>query len=111
MILSNVEIHRALDDGRLIIEPEPVPRIGVPDNSSPYGTHSVDLRLGAHLRIPRPGPYNFDLGLPNFPEFLERNSEKIVIESARPYILGPNQFILGITLERVALPIDVSPNA
>ena len=26
MILSNIEIHKALDEGRLVIDPEPVPR-------------------------------------------------------------------------------------
>jgi deoxycytidine triphosphate deaminase len=48
MILSNVEIQRALDEGRLIIRPEPSPR-QPPANGvgeCPYNTTSVDLRLG-----------------------------------------------------------------
>ena len=46
MILSSTELHKALDQGRLVIEPEPSPRlptIGGPH--CPYDTHSVDLRL------------------------------------------------------------------
>jgi len=49
MILANVEIQRALDEGRLIIRPEPSPR-QPPANGvgeCPYNTTSVDLRLGA----------------------------------------------------------------
>lgn len=110
MILCNVEIYQALDAKRLVITPEPLPRVALRGERSPYGTHSVDLRLGAQLRIPRPGPYSFDLTLPGFPDFLERNSEQIVIEASRPYILEPGRFVLGITLERVSLPIDAPIN-
>jgi dCTP deaminase len=110
MILSNVELHLALDAKRLVIDPEPQPRIVMPGQYCPYATHSVDLRLGGELRIPRPGPYNFDLTLPRFSEFLERNTDKLILESARPYILDPNRFLLGITLERVALPLDAPIN-
>jgi dCTP deaminase len=110
MILSNLEIHQALDAKRLVIDPEPRPRFQTPDQLCPYGTHSVDLRLGTQLRIPQQGPYNFDLTLPGFPEFAERNCDKLVLEADRPFILDPNRFILGITLERVALPINAQTN-
>jgi dCTP deaminase len=110
MILSNRELHQALDAKRLVIDPEPLPRFPAADLFCPYGTHSVDLRLGPHLRIPQQGPYNFDLTLPIFSDFLERISNKIVIEPDRPYILEPNRFLLGITLERVALPLHAPLN-
>jgi dCTP deaminase len=110
MILSNVEIHRALDAGRLVIDPEPLPRTVSPGQYCPYATHSVDLRLGPHLRIPQQGTYLFDLTQPGFSQFLERNSDPQLIEPDRPFVLQPNRFILGITLERVALPIDVPVN-
>src|SRR5712691_8338151 len=103
MILSNLEIHQALDAKRLVIDPEPQPRFQYPDQFSPYSTHSVDLRLGAKLLIPQQGPYNFDLTLPGFPEFAERNCNQIVLAADRPFILDPHRFVLGITLERVAL--------
>jgi len=55
MILSNAAIQAALDDGRLSIEPQPVPRhpgIGV---KSPYQTSSVDLRLGNEISFFKEG--------------------------------------------------------
>jgi dCTP deaminase len=110
MILSNVEVHRALDAKRLIIDPEPLPRAPGPGEPSPYGTHSVDLRLGAKLLLPQKGPYNFDLTQAKVPAFLELNSRAVTIEHDRPFILEPNVFALGMTLERVALPIDVAVN-
>jgi hypothetical protein len=47
MILSNSAIFAALDDGRLIIDPEPSPRnpADEPNADWPYGTSAVDLRL------------------------------------------------------------------
>jgi len=58
MILSNVELHRALDCRRLIIKLEPAPR--TPDSNDqsgycPYDTHSVDLTLGTEIIIPLAG--------------------------------------------------------
>jgi hypothetical protein len=50
MILSNVSIHDALDEGRLILRPEPAPRLkqeGGP--KCPYQTSAVDLRLGTEI--------------------------------------------------------------
>jgi len=54
MILSNLELHAALDSGRLVISKEPAPRIPVEGEASPYGTHSVDLRLANEIRVPQP---------------------------------------------------------
>ena len=56
MILSNIEIQKAIDEGRLIITPDPQPRS--PEFSDcPYDSTAVDLRLRSALSIPRPGPY------------------------------------------------------
>ena len=42
MILSNVEIQTALDDGRLIIDPEPSPRSeGLEQSDCPYQTSGI----------------------------------------------------------------------
>jgi deoxycytidine triphosphate deaminase len=47
MILSNLEIQKALDEKRLVISPEPSPRqpTGNATDDCPYQTSSVDLRL------------------------------------------------------------------
>lgn len=50
MILSNKAIQTALDEGRLIIDPEPIPR--QPNGEEcPYQTSAVDLRLGDELSL------------------------------------------------------------
>lgn len=63
MILSNVEIHKALDEGRLILDPEPAPRM--PEGAGvdcPYQTSAIDLRLGDEISYFREDlPLNIDL--------------------------------------------------
>jgi deoxycytidine triphosphate deaminase len=70
VVLSNAEIQVALDAGRLILDPQPVPRQPTVEHPEcPYSTSAVDLRLGSELAIPLPEkPFVFDLrrggGLP-----------------------------------------------
>ena len=101
MILSSAGIHAALDVGRLIIEPEPKPRIPtIGSDHCPYDSHSVDLTL-PEIAIPKPGPFAYDLTQPGLAAFLSNNSDKHTIEPSKPYQLERNQFILGITRESV----------
>jgi hypothetical protein len=47
MILSNVEIQRAIDEGRLLLDPEPLPRKPGWDGADcPYQTSAVDFPGG-----------------------------------------------------------------
>lgn len=106
MILSNLLIHSALDSRRLIIDPKPSPRHPTPGKSCPYDTHSVDLRLGNEIRIPDSGPFAYDLTQPGSQaEFSTKNSRKVEISSNSPFNLEPHKFVLGLTMERVELPI------
>jgi dCTP deaminase len=105
MILCNHEIHKALDDGRLVITPEPSPRFPTPGQDCPYDTHTVDLRLGSPITIPEPGPYDFNLMRNGLPGFLTKNSQEIDLAARGSYPLEPRQFVLGITLETIHLPI------
>jgi dCTP deaminase len=106
MVLSNVEIHKALDDGRLVINPEPAPRLPTSSNpDSPYNTTSVDLRLGDTISIPQAGPYSYDLRKPGIANFLSQNCRHVPIDPVAGFILKTNQFVLGKTLERLTLPI------
>jgi dCTP deaminase len=107
VILSNVEIHRALDEGRLRITPEPSPRfpsLAHPD--CPYNTTSVDLRLGPRLHVPKTSAYAFDLRGGGIASFLTDISSQLELDAQHAYILQPNQFTLGQTLEEVEFPID-----
>jgi dCTP deaminase len=111
MILSNVEIHRALDEGRLVIDPEPKPRykeVGV--KYCPYDTHTIDLRLGDEITIPTEGAYAYDfLASGNVADLIAQNSEKRTLIPNQPYRLETGNFILAQTLETIKLPIDKGP--
>jgi dCTP deaminase len=97
VILSNVEIQRALDEGRLVITPEPQPRRPVAGGYCPYDTHAVDLRLHHEITVPQPGTLS---------EIIAGHSRKCALTDDEPYPLKPHQFILGRTLERIELPVD-----
>src|SRR5579864_258809 len=106
MILSNRAIQEALDEKRLIIDPEPKPRrpsTEAPD--CPYGTTSVDLRLAPTVSIPKKGAYAFDLKNGKIAEFLAQSCEHIDFAKSGSYTLDRGAFILGQTMEYVALPL------
>jgi dCTP deaminase len=96
MILSNVEIQKAIDEGRLIITPEPQPR--------DYDTTAVNLHLAPALAIPKGGAFVYDLTKQNFAATLARNSDRVEIPETG-YPLEPNKFVLAITKETVGLPL------
>jgi dCTP deaminase len=105
VILSNVEIHRAIDEGRLRINPDPTPRHPA-EAGCPYNTTAVDLRLGRQLSIPKGGPYAYDLRRGGIAQFLAETSERVDLDETRGgYPLARDQFILGHTLEEVELTI------
>jgi dCTP deaminase len=110
MILSNVELHRALDSGRLVIDPEPKPRFLAEGEYCPFDTHSVDLRLGDDIVIPEKGSFAWNLtDTEHLAATIARNSRKLKISRDQPFPLNPQQFILATTLERVELPMDHDP--
>lgn len=111
MILSNVAIYEALDQGRIVLTPEPSPRFYAVGEDSPYSTHSVDVRLGKHISFPKKGSYTFDLHQSggDFSRSLADMSRQAEIPECG-YILDPNTFLLAQTIERLELPIDVPAN-
>jgi dCTP deaminase len=103
-VLSNLAIVRALDAGQLRIEPRPAPGPAAVD--SPFNSSSVDLRLASELRVPRPNlSLTFDLRQGNIAETLERICEPYEMGSTG-FLLEPHRFVLGRTIEHVALPLD-----
>jgi dCTP deaminase len=113
VILSNLEIQKAIDDGRLKITPEPLPRKITPDqpnSSCPYNTTSVDLRLHSEIAVPKPGKYCNDMTQPGvISEQITKNSTPYTLSAEQPYRLERNQFIIAWTLETVELCIDKNP--
>ncbi|MCU0914149.1 MAG: dCTP deaminase [Planctomycetes bacterium] len=107
VILSNIEIQRALDEGRLVIEPEPGPRRPEKGAYCPYDTHAVDLRLHREIIVPQAGPYHYDVcERGTLSEVIGRHSQRFTLTEEKPYALQPQRFLLGRTLERIELPVD-----
>lgn len=112
MILSNIEIHAALDSGKLVIDPEPHPRFPtVGEDHCPYNTCSVDLMLGPELSVPHGGQFSIDFTTPGtIAETIARNSKSFITTIEQPFKLTPNSFILGRTHERISLPLQQKRN-
>ncbi len=108
MILSNVEIQKAIDNRHLLIEPEPLPRqpTGKAGDDCPYQTSSVDLRLADEISYFKDGlPLDINLSRGGFANLFGANSENQKISFGQPFVLRPNRLVLGRTLEKVTLPI------
>jgi len=108
MILSNSAIFSALDEKRLIIDPEPIPRNPADDPNAdwPYGTSAIDLRLGDEVSWFNEGlAINIDLRRGKFAKLFGPNSSSRKITDDQPYSLMPGKLVLANTLERVELPI------
>ena len=110
MILSNVKIHQALDEGDIVISPEPFPRTPNRENlSCPYDTSSVNLRLSENISIPQEGkPFTFDLRRGGLAPFLAAICDHVKVDSDGGYSLQPKKFVLGRTVEKIHLPIKES---
>jgi dCTP deaminase len=107
MILCNTEIQKAIDEGRLIIRPEPLPRRPTEGLECPYDAHSVNLTLADEISIPRLGTFVIDLTRKgSLADFLVQNSSRVRIDPGQGFTLEPNQFILARTREYVELPIQ-----
>lgn len=110
MILCNTQVHAALDDGRLVISPEPTPRLlSVGGPHCPYDTHTVDLKLFNEIAVPNPDlPITIDLARPGKVfNLLDANSDTFTLTEQQGFTLQPNTFVLGRTLEEVILPYKV----
>ncbi len=94
MILSDVSIRKALADRTIVIDPL---------DESAIQPSSVDLRVDRYFRVFRNDttPY-ID---PKQPQ--ENLTELVEVQDDNAFILHPGEFVLGSTLERVALPTDM----
>ncbi|RPI60441.1 MAG: hypothetical protein EHM48_07230, partial [Planctomycetaceae bacterium] len=108
MILSNAEIHKALDNKWLIIEPEPSPRELQQGRECPYQTSSVDLTLGNEVsyfrQLDKP-PVNIDLRKGKFADLFLPYATTCTISEEQPFILKPNKLVLAKTREKVTFPL------
>jgi dCTP deaminase len=94
MILSDRDIRAELAAGRIVIDPY------VPEAVQPS---SVDIHLGNRFRVFRNNRTAVIDPRADQPEL----TELVEITGDEPFILHPGEFVLGATLERVALPDDL----
>ena len=94
MILSDRSIRAALESGRIVIDP-------LADRA--VQPSSVDVRVDDGFRLFSNHRYPYiDVKQPQ-PEL----TELVTVTQDEPFILHPGEFVLGATLERVALPDDL----
>jgi dCTP deaminase len=102
MILSNVEIIKAIKNGYFNIEPLP----HADPSQAPFNTSSIDLHLGNEILSPKKdAPVQMDLRKGNIANFLATHSERHIITEQQPYSLKRGEFVLAKTLEKVSFPL------
>ncbi len=94
VILSDHSIKEQIAAGRIVIEPY---------SESDVQPSSVDLHVDKYFRVFR----NHSMGVIDVFESQEELTELVAIEEGSALMLHPGEFILGSTLERVALPDDL----
>jgi dCTP deaminase len=94
VVLSDGDIRAEIEAGRIVIDPY------VPEAVQPS---SVDLHLDNRFRVFRNSRYPYIDVREEQPEL----TELVEIRDDEPFILHPGEFVLGSTLERVALPNDI----
>ncbi|MFH0834329.1 MAG: dCTP deaminase [Patescibacteria group bacterium] len=100
MILSDHDIRDAIQSGRI--------KIDAPDQKflENIGPSSLDLRCGSHFKVYE--HTKFSLLDPANPATFENCSRMLEVASpSEPFIVQPNDFILGVTLEKITLPNDL----
>jgi len=94
VILSDRDIRAEIASGRIVIDPY------TPEAVQPS---SVDLHIDRRFRVFRNTRYPFIDVRVDQPDL----TELVEITDDEPFILHPGEFVLGSTLERVALPDDL----
>ncbi len=94
MILSDKDIKKALQEGKITVDPL------FPDSIQPA---SIDLHLGSEFLIFRnTASVCIDVKQP-----LDDLMEKVTIERDRPFVLHPREFALGLTYETIGVATDM----
>ena len=94
MILSDRGIRRALEDGRIVVEP-------LADGA--VQPASVDVRVDNSFLVFQNHRYPYIDVREAQPDL----TSLVEVEDGEPFILHPGEFVLGATLERVALTDDI----
>ena len=93
-VLSDVTIRRLVAEGRIVIEPW---------EDALVQPASVDLRLGDSFRV----FHNHRVTAIDLRDPPRNLTEEVEIAGDEPFAIHPGEFVLGRTLEAVAIPEDV----
>jgi dCTP deaminase len=94
VVLSDRTIKAEVAAGRIVIDPY---------EEGLIQPSSVDVRVDRKFRVFRNSRYPYiDVRQP-----MEDLTELVEIEAEEPFILHPGEFVLGQTLESIALPDDI----
>ena len=94
MVLSDRSIRTEIEAGRITIDPY---------DAALVQPSSIDVRVDRRFRVFHNARYPFiDVRQP-----MDGLTELVEVEGGEPFILHPNEFVLGQTLERVSLPDDL----
>jgi dCTP deaminase len=94
MILSDRTIREEIDAGRIVIDPF---------DPACIQPSSVDLHVDAQFRVFANSRYPYIDVKREMPDL----TEVVEVAEGDPFILHPGEFVLGSTLERVAIPDDM----
>ncbi len=98
MILSDRDIMKALDEGRIKIDPPP-------DLPTQLGSVSVDFRLGATFMMFEHSRHSYID--PRHPQSIGEAMRTIEVAIDEPFIMQPGDFALASTVESLELPDDL----
>ncbi|MBC8165612.1 MAG: dCTP deaminase [Bryobacteraceae bacterium] len=97
MVLSDIDIRRYLDEGKIRITPALPPE--------QFGSCSVDFRLGNDFNVFEHSRFPYiDLASKTGLEGIMR---KVTVDQGEAFILQPREFVLAITEEKLELDDDV----
>ncbi len=94
MVLSDVDIKKALLNGEIVI----TPKLNL---QSQLGSCSVDLRLGNSFRVFEHSRYAYIDTKSN--DTKKGYTSEIVVEDNEPFIMQPGDFVLAVTLEKITI--------
>jgi len=99
VILSDREIQKLLDEGKINILPEP-------NLEEQLGSASLDLRLSDEFMVfeHTKKPYIDTRNAETFKDM----TKMIKVTENEPFVFHPGEFVLGATMEEVGLPDDVA---
>jgi dCTP deaminase len=99
MILSDRDIRRALETGRVKIES------AQPEMFRYIHASSMDLHLGSMFKLYEHS--KFAVIDPKRPETFQGNMRMIQVSEGESYMVQPGEFVLGVTEEVITVPDDL----